>query len=340
MTVIYDTTFALFSGFCDHTVIIESQFQPAWWLRNRHLQTIWPALFRRRNRLELRWQTLDTDDGDFVDLVWTRDCDGPIIVLLHGLEGSINSRYIRGMLHRVERQGWQGVLMHFRGCGGRHNRLQRSYHAGETGDLRYFIKYLERHYPNRGVAIIGFSLGGNVLLKYLGEEGNRSMIRVAAVVSVPFELAKGAARLDRGASRFYRRYLINRLANKMRYKFLHRPAPFDMTRMHKWSSFALFDDYVTARLHGFKNADDYYAKCSSRQFIKDIRVPTLIIHARDDPFLTAAAIPGLAELSDQVTLELADTGGHVGFVGGRFPFQSTYWLERRIPAFFKSRLNS
>ena len=166
------------------------------------------------------------------------------------------------------------------------------------------------------------------------------MVKVAAAVSVPFELANGATRLDQGLSRLYRRYLISRLANKMRHKFLHRPVPFDITRMHTWNTFGLFDDRVTARLHGFKNAADYYAKCSSRQFIKDIETPTLIIHARDDPFLAASAIPSLAELSDHVTLELADMGGHVGFVSGILPFQSSYWLERRIPAFFKSRLHS
>ena len=321
-------------------MLAESRFRPAWWLKNNHLQTIWPALFRRPKKIPLQWQTFDTGDGDFIDLVWTQANNGPIIILLHGLEGSIRSHYISGMLHRIETRGWQGVLMHFRGCSGRHNKLQCSYHSGETGDLRRLIQHLRQRHPERDLAVIGYSLGGNVLLKYLGEEKHRSTLKAAVAVSVPFELAKGSARLGQGISRLYQRRFIKSLTDKMRSKFQDRQVPFDLGQLDKWHTLPLFDHYVTARLHGFEGADDYYTKCSSRQFLPSIKTPTLIIHAADDPFIPAAAIPSPPELSPQVTLELTHAGGHVGFISGTSPFKPDYWLEKRIPAFLQEKLPS
>ncbi len=245
------------------------------------------------------------------------------------------SHYVSGMLYRIEKLGWQGVLMHFRGCSGRHNKLDRSYHSGETNDLRYFIRHLAKNFPDRDIMIVGYSLGGNVLLKYLGEEGDKCIVKAAVAISVPFDLADGAKKLNKKLSRIYQYHLINRLVRKTRDKFKLRIAPFKLDNLSEWNNFYLFDHNVTARLHGFKSADEYYTKSSSRQFIKMITTPTLIIHSRDDPFLTTAAIPAQNELSEQVTLELSKNGGHVGFISGVIPGKCHFWLEERIPAFLK-----
>ncbi len=313
--------------------IIYSQFKPAWWLTNRHAQTLWPAFFHPAPRLEISWETLDLPDGDFIDLVWTQNKPGPIVILLHGLEGGIESHYAKNLLHTIHDAGWTGVLMHFRGCSGRHNRLLRSYHSGETGDLRYFIETLGKRYPDSPLAAIGISLGGNVLLKYLGETRDQSGLAAAMAVSVPFDLANGARTLNRGFARLYQRYLVNRLANKIRDKFSTGSVPVRVEKLPEWDNFYRFDHNVTAPLHGFKSADDYYQRSSSRQFLKDIITPTHILHSRDDPFLSPDGIPKEDELSDACCLELTEKGGHVGFIYGAIPGMARYWIERRLREF-------
>jgi predicted alpha/beta-fold hydrolase len=321
-------------------MISRSTFKPAWWLPGAHAQTIWPGLFHHTPDLELVWERLELPDDDFIDLVWTKRKTGPVVIVLHGLEGSINSHYAKGILSAIHAHGWRGVLMHFRGCSGEHNRQARSYHSGETGDFRFLVQTLHEREPGERIAAVGFSLGGNVLLKYLGEYGNDALIDAAAAVSVPFVLSNGADQLERGLSRFYQRYLLFRLQTKMQDKFSNRDAPFSVKNIPQWNTFHLFDHYVTATLHGFKNGKTYYAKCSSRQYLKHIKTPTLIVHARDDPFMTEDAIPDESELADFVTLELSESGGHVGFIGGVFPWQPKYWLHLRLPLFLQSYLDT
>lgn len=308
-----------------------TDFQPAWWCRGAHLQTLWPRLFRRGPRLPLRRERLELPDGDFVDLDWTPGAGGPIVVLFHGLEGSARSPYARGMLAAVHRRGWRGVVMHFRGCSGEPNRLARSYHSGDTGDIAFFLETLRRREPHAPVAAVGYSLGGNALLKWLGEAGAAVGIKAAAAVSVPFELHRAADRLDRGFSRLYQWKLLGDLRRGMRRKFHGREAPIDMSQLKKLRRFWDFDDRITAPLHGFDDVHHYYFASSCRPYVKSIQIPTLIVQAHNDPFMSPDVIPTPQELSPAVTLEVHNRGGHVGFVAGRWPWRVEYWLEHRIP---------
>lgn len=318
-------------------MIIKSEFKPAWWCKHRHLQTLYPALFRRRPSLTLINEQLELPDGDFIDLVWTanKNKNSPIIILLHGLEGSINSPYAKGILKTIADNRWQGVLMHFRGCSGRHNRLNRSYHSGETGDIHTLVTVLKERYPDRPLAVIGISLGGNVLLKYLGEQNKQCLLSAAMAVSVPFDLADGAITLNKGFAKLYQHHLINSLRKKLRDKFKNKPAPVDIDKLNEWPNFYSFDHNVTALIHGFESAGDYYSKSSSKQFLKFITTPTLILHSKDDPFMSKKAIPKEEELSDSTMLELTEYGGHVGFIYGQSPFDAKYWIEKRMLTFFK-----
>jgi len=230
--------------------------------------------------------------------------------------------------------------MHFRGCSGEPNRLRRSYHSGETGDITHVVGELRRRYPATPLAGLGYSLGGNVLLKWLGETGPDNPLTTAVAVSVPLRLERAADRLEHGASRLYKANLLHSLRGSIRRKFANGELtpPLALHELRRLHSFRAFDDAVTAPLHGFADASDYYTRASSRPFLRHIRVPTLILQAADDPFLTPDALPGERELSPAVTLELATSGGHVGFVAGRWPWRPHYWLEQRIPNHLEPRL--
>ena len=321
-------------------MIKQSQFKPAWWLPGAHAQTVWPSLVYHSPNLKLEWERLELPDDDFVDLVWTERKKGPIVILFHGLEGGINSHYTRNTLAALHDNGWRAVLMHFRGCSGIHNRLARGYHSGETGDMRFLIQTLHNRYPDVKLAAVGFSLGGNALLKFLGEDQDRVNLNAAVSISVPFDLSNGADRLCQGFSRLYQRYLLKRLQKRIIDKFKQRnDAPFPINDVTTWNTFHLFDNFVTAPLHGFKNSEEYYSRCSSRQFIKSIKIPTLILHAEDDPFMTPDSIPTATELAENVILELSRNGGHVGFISGNLPWRPHYWLKDRIPDFLRNYIN-
>lgn len=313
-------------------------FKPAWWLRNPHLQTLWPVLVRRKiKRLNLVRERIELPDGDFIDLDWmNRDKDLPLVLILHGFEGSIESHYAKSMLRRLSSEGWRGVFMHFRGCSGEPNRLPRSYHSGETSDLDYIVNLLKQREPFAPISAIGYSLGGNVLLKWLGETGDKNPLNSAIAVSVPFELHKAAKRIQTGFSRCYQWYFLKCLRRRLTHKFQFiadtpiEPSEFDAIR-----SIMDFDNRYTAPLHGFSGVDEYYSLASSRQYLRHIQVPTLLVHAKDDPFMSEDVIPGAHELSPRVKLELTESGGHVGFVGGKYPWRPEYWLEQRIPKFLR-----
>lgn len=294
------------------------------------MQTLWPNLLRRAPRPSLRRERLELPDGDFLDLDWTEPREGPLVLVLHGLEGSIESHYAAGLIHALVAAGFQAALMHFRGCSGEPNRLARSYHSGETEDLGRLVQVLTQRFPGRSLAAVGYSLGGNVLLKWLGEQGEAAGLQQAVAVSVPFDLGRCAERLERGFSRIYQGHLLRRLKRSVQRKLRRVEIPVDLARIARARSFREFDDCVTAPLHGFVDAEDYYLRCSSRPFLIRIRVPTLILHAADDPFMASDVVPGEDELSDSVTLELSREGGHVGFVSGTVPLRAHYWLETRI----------
>lgn len=314
-------------------------FEPAWWLPGPHLPTLWAALARRRADVTFHPERLELADGDFLDLRWCGADAGPLVVLLHGLEGSFRSKYAAALAKLVEQAGWGAVIMQFRGCSGEPNRLDRSYHSGDTGDLCTVLAHLRRRFPHRQIFAVGYSLGGNVLLKHLGESAESCDIAAAAAVSVPFELAAGAARLNQGLSRLYQHHLVGSMKRKLREKFADRNAPIDLSDLERCNDFWSFDDHVTAPLHGFHSAEEYYRKSSCRQFLSGIRTPTLLLHAADDPFLLRSAVPGNEELSATTTLQLTRRGGHVGFVAGRNPLKPDYWIDARLMAWFATHVN-
>lgn len=317
-------------------------FRPAWWCRGPHLQTLWPYFFRRGPRPRLTRERLELPDGDFLDLDWHADgiSDGPIVLVLHGLEGSSSSHYARGLLPALARQGLRGVVMHFRGCSGEPNRLPRSYHSGETSDIAMVVETLRARHPRTPIAVVGYSLGGNALLKWLGETGETNSLACAVAVSVPFKLDECANRLTRGFARVYQWELMMRMRNSVMRKQAKVRLPIAPPPLAHLKTFWDFDEHITAPLHGFRNAGHYYEVSSARQYLKHIRVPTLIVHAKDDPFMTPATAPTSAELSPHIQLELSDGGGHVGFVGGRAPWSARYWLEARIPSFLRRHLQT
>ena len=309
---------------------MSERFKPAWWCRGPHMQTLWPYLFRRTPRVKLRRERLELPDGDFLDLDWTSNSHGPIVIVLHGLEGSSDSKYARGLLKAVHNHGWRGVVMHFRGCSGEPNRLPRSYHSGETTDLAYVVNLLRNRESETPLFVAGFSLGGNVLLKWIGETGKQAPIKAAVAVSVPFLLGESAKRLDQGFSRVYQWGLMRSMRNAVAEKRRRMKLPLKIQDLSKLKTFWDFDEHVTAVLHGFAGADDYYHRSSSRQYLKGIQVPTWIVHSCDDPFMTDAVIPLGGELSSAIEFDLYDSGGHVGFIGGTLPWRPEYFLEDRI----------
>lgn len=310
--------------------VIRSRFRAARFIRNPHLQTLWPVRLRERPQIELRRQRLELDDGDFIDLSWAGDRSRPVVIVLHGLEGSLASHYAKPQISRLCERGFAVAFMHLRGGGDEPNRLDRSYHSGASDDLDAVIRLLQAEGQDV-VAAVGFSLGGNLLLKYLGERGDSSPLRAAVTISVPFRLAKSAQRLDTGFSRIYSRHLLGLLKANYRRKFSRRVSPIevDLAAIHNFYS---FDDQITAPLNGFGGADDYYARCSSIGYLKEITTPTLVIQALDDPFMQSSSVPVEDQLGPGVTLELSRNGGHVGFVGGSV-WHPVYWAEQRAARF-------
>lgn len=314
-------------------MIRSSDFEPAWWLPGPHLQTIWPVFFRHRPRLPLRFERVELPDHDFLDIAWLNRCpEAPQVLLLHGLEGSIQSHYAAGLLQSLSQAGFNAVFMHFRGCSGEPNRLTRGYHSGETGDLSTIVDHVENCSNDAVSAIVGFSLGGNVLLKWLGEARERPTLKKAVAVSVPFRLDQCAERLDQGVSKLYRDYLLRKMRDSYRRKFASMQSPLDVD-VNSLKSFRDFDDKVTAPLHGFNGVDHYYTESSSRHYLQRIRTDTLLLHALDDPFMLPETVPFESELSPSVTLEISAHGGHVGFVAGSSPWKTRYWLDERITAY-------
>ena len=320
-------------------------FRPAWWLPGVHAQTIAGRYLRPPHGVRYRRERLETPDGDFLDLDFATvegapalGEDAPLCVVVHGLEGSAQSTYVLETCRALAQHGIRSVAMNFRSCSGEPNRTARFYHAGETGDLAFLLDLLAARNPRATLLGAGFSLGANMLLKHLGEQGERSLIRAAAAVSVPFDLGRGADKLAASfMGRVYTRHFVRRLVDKYRAKRAAgidmAGAPLDEPRIRASRSFRDFDDAITARLHGFQGADDYYTRSSSAGYLHAIRVPTLLVHALDDPFVDARAIPHHA-ISANPLLHAAFTprGGHVGFIAGT-PRRPWFWAEREAARF-------
>jgi predicted alpha/beta-fold hydrolase len=324
--------------------ICSSQFRPARWAKNRHAQTIYPSLpWAGAPRPALRCENVELPDGDIAVVDWLTtaqqpDSLTPTLIVLHGLEGSAESSYARMLLQAAANRNWRAAVLHFRDCGDYRNRLPRRYHAGETNDIRFFVERLRTGGHDGPMMAAGYSLGGNVLLKYLGEDGVSTPLDAAAAVSVPLNLHNSADALTHGFSKIYQHYLLRRMKSAVRRKFDRYTAAFDWHRAMNAKTFADFDDAVTAPLHGFSGKDEYYDRCSSTGYLQRIQRPTLIINSLDDPFMTPDIIPFEEQLSDCVTLEVSEHGGHVGFISGGTPWRPEYYLPRRITDFLASQL--
>lgn len=329
--------------------ITQHCFRPVWWLNNPHLQTFYPALMRKTGPLQRKRERLRIPDGDFIDLDWYGEHKNSIVILLHGLSGSSQSSYIVGLQRALQRFGMTSAAMNFRGCSGEPNHLARCYHSGETEDIDFVYQSLRQRYPTALISAVGFSLGGNVLLKWLGEQAESLCLSAAVAVSVPLVLSECATKLDHGFSRIYRKYLLDELKQYIHHKHRYLDTHGSREEANKLkqlgdlsdiNSFWQYDDRVVAGLHGFKSAHDYYQRSSSRQFLSKIRLPTLVIQAKDDPFMTPAVLPTADELAPQVHLEVYSGGGHVGFVSGQKTLNPAYWLDSRIPIFLREHLKN
>lgn len=311
-------------------------------LGNTHLQTLASQL-RPPPLLPLAIERLDTPDGDFIDVAWAGDHRGrgPIVLLLHGLGGGFDSKYLRGLARLLVSRGWCCGLLQFRGGGPQANRLPRCYHQGDTGDLRWLWQRLRAAEPDRFMAAVGWSMGGNILLRALAEEGEACPLQQAFAVSVPFSLRACAEHLDRGFARLYQRHLLNGLRELVRRKQANGSLgdAIDLQRVKAARNFIDFDNAFTAPLNGFRDADDYYQRCASGTILGDIRTPTRIIHALDDPFMPSSVVPAAAALSSSITLELSDQGGHVGFWGHAGDGRSQWWLESHLGHLLEASLS-
>lgn len=310
-------------------------FRAAPWLPGPHAQTIAGRLLRRRAAPPFARERLDTPDGDFIDLDFPPLPAGaaenaPLVLLLHGLEGSARRGYAVNVYRALAARRVRAVGLNFRSCSGEPNRTARFYHSGDTEDLRFVVDYLRQRYPRTPLGVIGFSLGGNALLKYLGEEGAaaRAALRCAVAVSVPYDLAAGADALNATPmGRFYTGVFLKSLVAKADAKAALIVDQCDLEKIRAARSFRDFDDAATAPLHGFNGAADYYVRSSSKQYLAHVRVPTLLLHAHDDPFLPATAFPRAAVAANPfLSAVVTRGGGHVGFISGP-PWRPRFWAE-------------
>jgi uncharacterized protein len=324
----------------------EYTYTPAWWVPGAHLQTLWGKLVRRAPEVATRTERWATPDGDELELQRLDPPHGaaattPRLLMLHGLEGTIHSNYLRGTLAEARLRGWAADVLIFRTCNGEMNRAARLYHSGETTDLDFAVRRLVREHPGQPLVMAGFSLGGNVVLKWLGEQGSDAprQLRAAAAISVPYDLERGARNIEHGLSHIYGRHFLKTLRAKARAKLHTHPNLFDPVALERARTLFAFDDAVTAPVHGFQDAHDYYAQSSSLQFLPSIRRPTLLLSAFDDPFLPSEvldAVSIVAQYNPFLTVEFHHRGGHVGFVSGRNPLRPRYYAESRVLEFLTS----
>ena len=323
-----------------HGKIVKSAFTAPWWAKNRHLQTIWPRFIQKRLPLNYTWERVTLPDSDFLDLAW-----GPkpekttgIVAMFHGLEGSIRSHYANDMMAALSQRGWQVVMMHFRSCSGEPNRLPRAYHSGETEDPAFFLDLLNKRFPDLPKVAVGFSLGANMLLKLLGENPAQKWVNAAVAISAPLKLSECARSINQGFSKVYQKYLLGSmkatLKKKMAFIDYRKLIQLNPDDVDKIQDFRQFDERVTAPLHDFSDAEDYYQKCSAFHYLSAIHCPTLVLHSIDDPFMNHLIVPQQEELAEAVTVELSDRGGHVGFMQGNI-LRPQVWLQSRVRHFFE-----
>ncbi len=320
----------------DHTV---TPYRAPGWLPGGHAQTIYPR-FLPLDPLPYRRERWESPDGDFIDLDWNTASmpsanDDPVVVLFHGLEGSSQSHYAKALMQALRAIGRCGVVVHFRGCSGELNRLPRAYHSGDSDEIDWILHRFKAIYPDRPLYAVGVSLGGNALLKWLGERESAAndILLAAAAVSCPFDMSACGHHLAHGFNRIYTQHFLRTLKHFADEKLRHHPGLFDERRMRSAGTLYEFDDIVTAPLHGFASAADYWRRSSSKPWLGGIRVPTLLINARNDPFMPDGVLPEKQQISSAVELEYTCEGGHVGFVTAPFP-GCLDWLPQRLLHFF------
>lgn len=328
---------------------VNNGYTPAWWLPSAHLQTVWGRLARPRQAVPFRRESLTTPDGD--ELIVDHAGDDPAakrLFLLHGLEGSSNSVYVQGMAQLALTRGIAVTAINFRYCARDQQNLDRSipnrrprlYHSGETTDFDFVLGEFARRFPAQRRLAIGVSLGGNVLLKWLGEHPGQQLVHAAAALSVPYDLGEGGAYMESGLGPFYIRSFVRTLVEKARHivcEFPEMAAKLDIDRIARSSTFRQFDDAATAPLHGLSGADEYYATCSSIRFLDQITTPVLCLSALDDPFLPPYVIDRVrALLPSTAELIVTKQGGHIGFVSGSLP-RPSYWAEELAVHFVASK---
>jgi len=317
-------------------------YHPPFWYRGRHLQTLWGPLLRHWRRPPLRRERLHTPDDDFIDLDWLAGApeQGPLLLILHGLEGSARSHYARGLLRSAGALGWRAAVMHFRSCSGEVNRLPKLYHSGETSDLEWVIGELAKREPLPRIGLVGVSLGGNVALKWLGEQGDAAPaeVRAAAAISTPFDLAACARVLDQGFNRaIYTESFLRTMRAKIRAKRHLYDGRLDVDAALRARTFTEYDRFFTAPINGFADERDYWTRASSAPYLERIRRPTLLINAVNDPFMPAGCLPtAVVQGSRWLEAAFVAEGGHVGFLDGALGRAS--WAERRALAFLARHL--
>jgi len=317
-------------------------YDPPWWYRGAHLQTVWGPLLRRFRPQPYRRERVATPDGDFVDLDWLdagRGAgDAPLVLVLHGLEGSSRSHYVLGLVREAVAANLSAAVLNFRSCSGEPNRAPRLYHSGETSDLDWVVGRILDRAPRRRIGLVGVSLGGNVALKWLGERGAGAPVEAAVAISTPFDLAACAGVLDRGVRRaLYTSGFLRTMRAKVRAKRPSLDGRIDWAGALRARTFAEYDRAVTAPLHGFADEHDYWARSSSARYLADIRRPCLLVNAVNDPFIPPAALPrAVVAASPWLEALFVDEGGHAGFLEA--PLGRRSWAERRALAFLAARL--
>jgi predicted alpha/beta-fold hydrolase len=315
-----------------------SPYRAPIWLAGGHAQTIW-ASYLKRAALPLRRERIDAPDGDFWDVDWLdagEDADAPLVVLFHGLEGGAGSHYSRATMRALAARGWRGVIPHFRGCGGEANRLPRAYHSGDHAEIGAMLSAIRARIDSRTTLFAaGVSLGGSALLNWLGRMGERASdtLDAAAAIAAPLDLVAAGRSIDTGFNRVYARHFLTTLRPKSLSMAARFPGLLNATKIRAVRTMWEFDDIVTAPLHGFTGTLDYWTRASSKPWLNDVRLPTLVLNARNDPFIPAASLPARREASAAVRLEQPETGGHAGFPAGRFPGHVD-WVPQRLLHFF------
>lgn len=315
--------------------IVKSSYKAPFFFLNGHVSSIYPSLIRRVSGVNYMRERINTHDDDFLDLDWSKSGSSRLVLVLHGLEGDAGRPYVRGMIKWFNQHGWDGVGLNFRGCSGEMNRQLRMYHSGEIEDVSFVLDYIGQQYDYREIVLIGFSLGGSITLNYVGRKGNKvhPLLKKAVAISTPADLINSAKGLDGGGfNTVYLKRFLKKLYKKVEQKAAMYPGQFDLKTVKGYKTFFEFDHNITARIHGFKGALDYYTRASSKPFLKNIKIPTLVLNAKNDSFLSNTSYPFQeAKANPNLFLEVPETGGHVGFIS--FNKKGIYYSENRALQF-------